>query len=58
MLSIFLRNGTDAYRTYSTSSRGVDRLVSLHRFLDLCPFGRQRAWENSPSGWPQHPTYG
>ena len=58
MLSIFLRDGTDVYRTYSTTSRGVDRLVFRHSILDLCPYGRQEDWEDSPPGWPQHPTYG
>jgi hypothetical protein len=26
--------------------------------LDLAPYGRQQDWEDSPPGWPQHPTYG
>jgi predicted dithiol-disulfide oxidoreductase (DUF899 family) len=58
MLSVFLRDGTDVYRTYSTTSRGVDRLVFRHNVLDLCPYGRQEDWEDSPPGWPQRPTYG
>jgi predicted dithiol-disulfide oxidoreductase (DUF899 family) len=58
MLSVFLRDGTDVYRTYSTTERGVDRLVFVHNILDLCPYGRQEDWEDSPPGWPQHPTYG
>jgi Bacterial protein of unknown function (DUF899) len=37
MLSIFLRDGIDVYRTYSTTSRRVDRLVLRHDILDLCP---------------------
>ncbi|HEX4218014.1 MAG TPA: DUF899 family protein [Acidimicrobiales bacterium] len=52
MLSVFLRDATDAYRTYSTTSRGVDRLVFFHNILDLCPYGRQEKWEDSPPGWP------
>jgi predicted dithiol-disulfide oxidoreductase (DUF899 family) len=58
MLSVFLRDGADVYRTYSTTARGVDRLVFVHSILDLCPYGRQEDWEDSPPGWPQHPTYG
>jgi predicted dithiol-disulfide oxidoreductase (DUF899 family) len=58
MLSVFLRDGADVYRTYSTIARGVDRLVFVHNILDLCPYGRQEDWEDSPPGWPQHPTYG
>jgi predicted dithiol-disulfide oxidoreductase (DUF899 family) len=58
MLSAFLRDGDDVYRTYNTTSRGVDRLVFVNSILDLTPYGRQQDWEDSPPGWPQHPTYG
>jgi predicted dithiol-disulfide oxidoreductase (DUF899 family) len=58
VLSVFLRDGTDVYRTYSTTARGVDRLMFVNNILDLCPYGRQEDWEDSPPGWPQHPTYG
>jgi predicted dithiol-disulfide oxidoreductase (DUF899 family) len=58
MLSVFLRDGDDVYRTYSTTSRGVDRLVFGNSILDLTPYGRQEDWEDSPAGWPQRPTYG
>jgi predicted dithiol-disulfide oxidoreductase (DUF899 family) len=57
-LSVFLRDGADVYRTYSTTARGVDRLMFVCNILDLCPYGRQEDWEDSPPGWPQHPTYG
>ena len=57
-LSVFLRDGADIYRTYSTTARGVDRLMFLHNILDLAPYGRQQDWEDSPAGWPQEPTYG
>ena len=57
-LSVFLRDGTDVYRTYSTTARGVDRVLFVHNILDLCPYGRQQDWEDSPPGWPQQPTYG
>jgi predicted dithiol-disulfide oxidoreductase (DUF899 family) len=58
MLSVFLRDGSDVYRTYATTARGVDRLLFANNILDLCPYGRQEDWEDSPAGWPQHPTYG
>ncbi len=58
MLSVFLRDGTDVYRTYATTARGVDRLLFVNNVLDLVPYGRQEDWEDSPPGWPQHPTYG
>ncbi|MDT5051539.1 MAG: hypothetical protein QOG75_7467 [Mycobacterium sp.] len=57
-LSVFLRDGDDVYRTYNTTSRGVDRLVFNNSVMDLTPYGRQEDWEDSPTGWPQHPTYG
>ena len=58
MLSMFLRDGTSVYRTYSTTARGVDRLLFVNSLLDLAPYGRQEDWEDSPAGWPQQPTYG
>jgi predicted dithiol-disulfide oxidoreductase (DUF899 family) len=58
MLSVFFRDGDDVYRTYSTTARGADRLLFVNNILDLAPYGRQEDWEDSPPGWPQHPTYG
>jgi predicted dithiol-disulfide oxidoreductase (DUF899 family) len=57
-LSMFLRDGTDVYRTYFTTARGADRLLFVNNILDLAPYGRQEDWEDSPPGWPQNPTYG
>ena len=57
-LTVFLRDGDDVYLTYSSTARGVDRLLFSNNILDLTPYGRQEDWENSPPGWPQHPTYG
>jgi predicted dithiol-disulfide oxidoreductase (DUF899 family) len=58
MLSVFLNDGKDVYRTYSTTNRGTDRTMFVFNILDLCPYGRQQDWEDSPEGWPQFPTYG
>ena len=58
MLTSFLRDGDDVYRTYSTTQRGVDRLLFTNSITDLTVWGRQEDWEDSPEGWPQHPTYG
>jgi predicted dithiol-disulfide oxidoreductase (DUF899 family) len=58
LLSAFLRVGDDVYRTYSTGSRGVDRLLFVNNMQDLTVYGRQEDWEDSPEGWPQHPTDG
>jgi predicted dithiol-disulfide oxidoreductase (DUF899 family) len=58
MLSMFLRDGDEVYRTYGTTSRGVDRVLFTNNIQDLSVYGRQEDWEDSPPGWPQHPTYG
>jgi len=52
-LSVFLRDGTSVYRTYSTYSRGMDGVA----LIDLTPYGRQESFEDSPEGWPQRETY-
>ena len=56
-LSVFLRDGDNAYRTYFTAGRGVEALGSVWTLLDLTPYGRQEEWEDSPEGWPQTPPY-
>jgi hypothetical protein len=33
-------------------------LSDAYRLLDMTPYGRQQAFEDSPPGWPQKPTYG
>jgi predicted dithiol-disulfide oxidoreductase (DUF899 family) len=58
LLSVFFRDGDEVYRSYSTTARGVDRLLFVNNILDLVPYGRQEEWEDSPPGWPQYPTYG
>ena len=55
-LSVLLRDGDEVFRTYFTTSRGVDRLRLDFSLLDLTPYGRQEQWEDSPHGWPQTPT--
>jgi predicted dithiol-disulfide oxidoreductase (DUF899 family) len=63
-VSVFLREGNDVYRTYFTTGRGGDQLIGTLRFLDLTPFGRQEAWEESGRGtngpsewWRVHDSY-
>ena len=58
LLNVFLRDGDDVFRTYSSTQRGVDHLLFANLVQDLLPFGRREEWEDSPEGWPQHPTYG
>jgi predicted dithiol-disulfide oxidoreductase (DUF899 family) len=56
-LSVFFRDGDNAYHTYFTAGRGVEYLGSNFSYLDLTPFGRQEVWEDSPEDWPQTPLY-
>jgi predicted dithiol-disulfide oxidoreductase (DUF899 family) len=56
-LSVFLRNDTQIFRTYFTSSRGLETVGTLWSLLDLTPFGRQEQWEDTPKGRPQSPPY-
>jgi predicted dithiol-disulfide oxidoreductase (DUF899 family) len=56
-LSVFLRDGDSVFRTYFTTTRGVESLGSVWTFLDLTPLGRQEDWEDSPAGYPQTKPY-
>jgi predicted dithiol-disulfide oxidoreductase (DUF899 family) len=57
-LSVFFRLENDVFHTYSTYARGGESRTDAYRLLDLTPYGRQQDFEESPSGWPQNPTYG
>jgi len=52
-LSTFVRDGDRVYHAWQTGGRGVEVIVNALQYLDLTPFGRQEAWEDSPAGWPQ-----
>jgi predicted dithiol-disulfide oxidoreductase (DUF899 family) len=56
-LSVFLRDGEQIYRTYFSSSRGLETVGTIWSLLDLTPFGRQEEWEDTPRGRPQSPPY-
>ena len=56
-LSAFLRDGDAVFRTYFTTSRGVEALGPVWTLLDLTPLGRQEDWEDSPGGYPQTARY-
>jgi predicted dithiol-disulfide oxidoreductase (DUF899 family) len=57
-MSVFFQLDGQVYHTYTTQQRGVEGLTSFDAFLDITPYGRQQDFEDSPAGWPQHPTYG
>ncbi|UGU33664.1 DUF899 domain-containing protein [Mycolicibacterium smegmatis] len=45
------------YRTWHTNGRGTEQLSHTFALIDLLPYGRQEQWQDSPQGWPKHPTY-
>jgi predicted dithiol-disulfide oxidoreductase (DUF899 family) len=49
----YLRQGSNVFETYWTTSRGVEAMDNSYRLLDLTVYGRQETWEDSPAGWPQ-----
>lgn len=53
----YLRQGSNVFETYWTTSRGVESMDNSYRLLDLTIYGRQESWEESPPGWPQECTY-
>jgi predicted dithiol-disulfide oxidoreductase (DUF899 family) len=57
-LSVFFRLGDEVFHTYSTYARGTENLTNAYALLDTTPYGRQEDFEDSPSRWPQKPTYG
>lgn len=56
-VNVFLRDGDTVYRTWHTNGRGTEQLSHTFPLIDLLPWGRQEAWQDSPDGWPQAPTY-
>lgn len=56
-ISVFLRDGKRLFHTWSTYNRGEEPFMVVFDLLDLTPYGRQEAWEDSPQGWPQQPPY-
>lgn len=47
-ISVFLRDGTRVFHTYSTYGRGLDMLMATYHWLDLTPFGRGEGWDGMP----------
>jgi predicted dithiol-disulfide oxidoreductase (DUF899 family) len=47
----FLRDGDRVFLTYSTTGRGVEAANGSFALLDMTPYGRDEAWQDSPEGW-------
>ena len=56
-LDVFLMHEGRVFRTYTTGGRGVEILGTVWALLDATPFGRQEAWEDTPSGRPKTAPY-
>ncbi len=55
-IACFLRDGDRVFLTYSTTGRGTEPIDACFGLLDMTPYGRGEAWEDSPEGWPEgHP---
>lgn len=52
-LVCYLRDGSQVFETYWTTSRGVEVMDNSYHLLDLTVYGRQEKHEDSPNGWPQ-----
>ena len=53
----FLRADDRIYLSYESTGRGVEAMMGTLQLLDMTVYGRQEAWEDSPPGWPQRPTF-
>lgn len=49
----YLRDNDRVFETYWTTGRGCELMGSSYAMLDMTVYGRQEAWEDSPTGWPQ-----
>ncbi|GAA2870503.1 DUF899 family protein [Microbacterium arabinogalactanolyticum] len=55
--NVFLRDGDDVYRTWTTTGRGAEQFMLSFAIADVLPYGRQEEWQDVPEGWPQEETY-
>jgi predicted dithiol-disulfide oxidoreductase (DUF899 family) len=52
-LTSYLRDGDRTFLTYATTGRGVEQADASFALLDLTPYGRREAWQDTPKGWPE-----
>jgi predicted dithiol-disulfide oxidoreductase (DUF899 family) len=57
LVSVFLHDGERIFRTNTITNRGTETFVSVFKYLDLTPFGRQEMWEDAPEGRPKSPEF-
>jgi len=51
-ITCFLRDGDRVFLTYRTTGRGNEP-ATVFGLLDMTPYGRGEAWEETPDGWPE-----
>jgi predicted dithiol-disulfide oxidoreductase (DUF899 family) len=52
--SVFLRDGSEVFHTYSTYARGLDHLIGTYSLLDLTPLGRHEEGLPHTMSWVRH----
>ncbi|MFI1912200.1 DUF899 family protein [Nocardia sp. NPDC020380] len=52
-MTSYLRDGDRVFLTYSTTGRGNEVFSGTFALLDMTPYGRREAWQDSPEGWPE-----
>ena len=52
-LACYLRDGDRVFLTYSTTDRGTELISGTFALLDMTPYGRGEAWQDTPSGSPE-----
>lgn len=51
--AVYLRDGDRAFLTYTTTGRGTEPAEGSFALLDMTPYGRGEAWQDTPDGWPE-----
>ncbi|MFF7156919.1 DUF899 family protein [Streptomyces sp. NPDC008139] len=52
-LTSYLRDGDRTFLTYDTTGRGTEAASGSFALLDMTPYGRGEAWQDTPEGWPE-----
>ncbi|MFF6960395.1 DUF899 family protein [Streptomyces sp. NPDC008317] len=52
-LTSYLRDGDRTFLTYDTTGRGTEAASGSFALLDMTPYGRREAWQDTPEGWPE-----
>jgi predicted dithiol-disulfide oxidoreductase (DUF899 family) len=56
-VSVFLRDGGEIYRTYSSYARGIDLLNTAYNYLDIVPHGRGEEGQANQAWLRRHDEY-